>query len=344
MHMKTGPGALGKFRNHLESGRNLSLEDAARLFEMLRRESDVAEIGSLLASWSRKGYSVDEIAACASILRREMKRVETSHEVFIDVVGTGGSRAKTFNVSTAAAFVASGAGLPVAKHGNRAASSRSGSADALSELGVDLAADAKQAARALNDHGICFMFAPHFHNLSGELARARRILGTPTIFNLLGPVANPAAAPYQLIGIWDGEKARTYGAAIRALGTKRSWIVHGSDGLDEITLNGHSVITEVTGSGVAEFEVSPSDFGLKEAPTEGLRAETPAESARTVLAVLTAKDKGPARDLVTMNAGAALFLAGRAPDLGTARKLAEESIDSGAAIGKLESLIREKDE
>jgi anthranilate phosphoribosyltransferase len=339
--MKAGKGSLLKFRSKIESGHELSHAEASELFEMLRRERDVVEIASLLLAWSEKGYSVDEIAACAAILRSQVKKVDTSHEVFIDVVGTGGSRTKTFNVSTAAAFVASGAGLPVAKHGNRAASSKTGSADALSELGVGLAANADSASRSLDNHGICFMFAPHFHNLTKELADARRSVGRPTIFNLLGPIANPAGAPFQLIGLWDGRKAMEYGAALATLGTKRTWIVHGSDGLDEITLSGHSEIAEVTGNGVEHFEIAPSDFGIEEQDVDDLKAGSPEQSARTVLGVLKGEIGGSARDLVTMNAAAALYLAGNARDLKTGREMAEESIDSGEAERKLNALIEE---
>jgi anthranilate phosphoribosyltransferase len=341
MHMKADAGSLLKFRARIETGAELSRAEAEELFDLLRRESDVAQIASLLQAWRAKGYSVDEIAACASILRNEVRRVETSHQVFVDVVGTGGSRTKTFNVSTAAAFVASGAGLPVAKHGNRAASSRTGSADALSELGVGLAADAGAASRSLDKHGICFMFAPHFHNLSKALAEARRSIGRPTIFNLLGPIANPAGAPFQLIGVWNAKNAQIYGEALKGLGTRRSWIVHGKDGLDEVTLDGPTEVRAVTEDGVDTFEIAPSDFGIKEQKMDAVRAEGPEESARTVLGVLKGEIGGAARDLVTINAAAALFVAGVAEDLRSARELAEESIDSGSAARKLNLLIEE---
>ncbi|QQS42083.1 MAG: anthranilate phosphoribosyltransferase [Acidobacteriota bacterium] len=325
----------------IESGIDLNNVEASSLFGFLRTESDVARLTSLLEAWIRKGYSVEEIASCAGVLRREVRRVECSHEVFIDVVGTGGSRSKTFNVSTAAAFAVSGAGLPVAKHGNRAASSRTGSADAIAELGIELSASADTAARSLEKHAICFMFAPHFHNLTKELAEARRAVGRPTIFNLLGPAANPAGAPFQLIGIWDGSKAREYGEALRKLGTKRTWIVHGKDGLDEITLNGATTVTEVTENGIDEFEISPSDFGLREASIDGLSVRTPSESVDVILEVLNCYDDGPARDLVAMNAGAALYIAGLADDLKDGLAMAEESIDSGEALEKLRLLAEE---
>ena len=344
MHMTGNAKAIKRYRVALESGSHLSPDDAEALFHALREERDVDALASLLRAWLRKGYSVDEIAACAAVLRREVRRVECSHDVFVDVVGTGGSKTKTFNVSTAAAFVAAGAGLPVAKHGNRAASSRTGSADALSELGVSLDSDADSASRSLSREGICFMFAPNFHNLTKELAAARRMVGLPTIFNLLGPVANPASAPFQLIGIWDGAKAPTYGAALSRLGTTRSWIVHGKDGLDEITLDGATEVTEVTDHGVESFEISPSDFGVAESGTDELRAETPGKSAELVRRVLSGLERGAARDLVAINAAAALYLSGKAASLKDGRDLAEESIDSGAADTKLKALAGETGE
>ncbi len=339
MHMKGGIEAIRSLRSSMENGKSFTLEEAEALFDVIRKERDVEELKALLAAWREKGYSVEEIAACAGVLRREVKRVECSHEIFIDVVGTGGSRAKTFNVSTAAAFAASGAGLPVAKHGNRAASSRTGSADALGELGLTLQGDADAAARSLNEHGICFMFAPLYHNLTKELAIARRELGGPTVFNLLGPIANPAGAPHQLIGIWDGSLSEAYGRSLGLLGTKRSWIVHGRDGLDEITLGGPTEVTEVTESSVERFEISPSDFGLKEASLYDLAVNTPAESARTVMDVLEGRDRGSARDLVAINAGAALFISGRVKSLKEGREKAEESIGNGSALAKLRTLI-----
>lgn len=338
MHMKRGIGALAQYQDAFESGAHLSARDAEALFHAIREERDPESIASLLRAWLSKGYSAEEIAACAAVLRREVRRVECSHDIFVDLVGTGGSKSKTFNVSTAAALVAAGAGLPVAKHGNRAASSRSGSADALDALGIALDADARSASRSINEHGICFMFAPHFHNLTRELAEARKKIGKPTIFNLLGPVANPASAPHQLIGIWSGRKARMYGEALRALGTKRSWIVHGSDGLDEITLSGPTEVTEVTAKEVRSFTVSPSDFGLGEEQIGDLASDTPSKSAGRILDVIEGRETGSGRRLVAVNAAAALYLTGMTDSLRKARHMAEESIDSGAAKRKLDIL------
>ncbi len=332
---------IEEFRRALASGTDLARSEAEELFGLLRAETDIGQLEALLRAWSEKGYSTDEIAACAGILRRDVRRVECSHTDFIDVVGTGGSSVKTFNVSTAAAFAVAGSGLPVAKHGNRAASSATGSADALGELGLKLDADPELASRSLERHGICFMFAPHFHNLTKELAEARRNIGQPTIFNLLGPVANPAEAPFQLIGIWDPEKAAAYGSAIRELGTSKTWVVHGRDGLDEITTNGPTAVTEITPNGISKFEISPSDFGLKDSGTESVRAKSPSASAQMVLGVLRGELDGPALDLVTINAAAALFVAGRAKTLSVGREMAAESISSGSAVKKLDALIRE---
>lgn len=327
------------FSKKLTRGEDLSFTESQELFRSMRNEKNSPVLRSILESWRDKGYTVEEIAGCADLLRREVRRVECGHEIFIDVVGTGGSRAKTFNVSTAAAFVASGAGLPVAKHGNRAASSKTGSADALAELGVDLSADAAAASESLRQHGICFMFAPHFHNLTKEIAEARKAIGRPTIFNLLGPIANPASAPYQLIGVWDGKKASNYGKALLKLGTARTWIVHGLDGLDEITLSGPTLVTAVSNNTIEQFELSPSDFGKPEATVEDLRAGSPKESADTVVGVLDGSKRGKARDLVTINAAAALYVAGLADSLKAGVAIAEDSIESGSALRKLKTLI-----
>ena len=227
---------LKKKLETLETKKDFSSDEVVEVFNALRQATDENLIEKFLEVWAEKGTTSIELSECAKILRENAVKVETKHESFIDIVGTGGSGAKVFNVSTAAAFVVSGANLPVAKHGNRAASSKTGSADVLSNLGVNIVAETDKAAKCLDEIGICFMFAPKFHNLTKELASARKSLGKPTIFNLLGPMANPANAPFQLIGVWDKDLMRPMAEAIAKLGTKKTWMVHGEDGLDEITL------------------------------------------------------------------------------------------------------------
>jgi anthranilate phosphoribosyltransferase len=271
----------------------------------------------------------------------------------IDTAGTGSSHAKTFNVSTAAAFVIAGAGLPVAKHGSRAATSRSGSADVLEALGVNTAASPETAQRCLHEHGICFMFAPLFHGATARVANVRRELGVHTTFNLLGPLTNPARAPFQLVGVWHPSLLEPLARALQALGSQATWVVHGSDGLDEITVAGE---TFVAAAGIGDsqaasakskqfrtFTIKPEDFGLKRASLETLRGGAPADNATLIRAVLSGSRDGVlciARDLVVVNAAAALVIAGIASDLAGAAALAGQSIDNGHAAAKLEALVK----
>ena len=239
---------LEKVINRFELGRDLKARDAEPFLDELIGTADEGVLDRVLRSWDRKGISSDEIYEIARVMDERCTKVSSDHETLIDIVGTGGSRSKTFNVSTAAAFVIAGAGVTVAKHGNRAATSNSGSADVLAELGVDPAVDAATAERCLREIGMCFMFAPNFHRLSPTLASVRRGLGFPTIFNCVGPLCNPAGPPHQLIGVWDEALVPKMADAIRRLGTTRSWIVHGKDGLDEISIRDKTKVFEIVGS------------------------------------------------------------------------------------------------
>ena len=332
---------LQNFQTRLEAKRGLSPAEASDLFNVLRRATDVIAIARILDAWATKGYTSDELAACAKILRDNCVKVETKHEKFIDIVGTGGSKAKVFNVSTAAAFVIAGAGLPVAKHGNRAASSKTGSADALSNLGVNIVAETDLARKCLNEIGISFMFAPKFHNLTKELATARKSLGKPTIFNLLGPLANPANAPYQLIGIWNKDFMKPMAEAIAKLGTKKTWIVHGEDGLDEITLNGKTNVAEITDGDIRCFDIHPNDFGLPTSSLSGFENISPETSAEIIRKVLNDSADHKSMNIVLVNAAAALSICNAAGDVEQAIKLARSCIETGAALRKLNSLIEE---
>ena len=299
-------------------------------------------LADLLAAWNDKGTTEDELFVFASIMRDRMKRVNSRHETFVDVVGTGGSKAKTFNVSTAAAFVIAGAGVPVAKHGNRAATSNSGSADVLSLLGIEFDIEPDAAERHINEHGICFMFAPRFHSLSTALGNARRSLGRPTIFNNLGPLCNPASAPHQVIGVWNKDLVEKTANVLARLGTGRSWIVHSENGLDEIGLSGKTFVAEINGGGVKQFEIDAGDFGV-----DGVSGDLPSgcsaeESAELIRQIFENKlSESDAEKLVLINAAAAIYVAGQASDLIEGYKLAEESIRSGAAREKLNKLVTE---
>jgi anthranilate phosphoribosyltransferase len=326
---------VGAFRD----GTNLRSEEAEIFLDSLITETDEMLLGDLFRSWNDKGIAENEIYEIARIMRTRCTRVSTRHERFVDIVGTGGSRAKTFNVSTAAAFVVAGAGVPVAKHGNKAATSISGSADVLSALGVMTRVDAKTAGRLLDEIGICFMFAPNFHSLSPTLSNVRRGLGFPTIFNCVGPLCNPAGAPHQLIGVWSGELVPKMANALARLGTKKSWIVHGDDGLDEISVTASTRVAEVEGNTVRSFElVHPTDASALS--LEGVRNLSAQQSAELVRSVLQGCQSGKtAEAIVTTNAAAALYLSGRAADLDEGHRMALHSIHDGSAFAKLDELV-----
>lgn len=330
---------LQKVSDLFRSGIELPPADAEPFFDAIINETDEKILAELLTAWEAKGTTEDELFALASIMRRRGVRVETKHQTFVDAVGTGGSKTKTFNVSTAAAFVVAGAGIPVAKHGNRAATSSSGSADVLSALGVNPSVDAARASECLDEIGICFMFAPNFHRLSPTLAAARRGLGFPTIFNNLGPLCNPASAPHQVIGVWREDLIEKTANVLARLGTRKSWVVHGSDGLDEITLSGKTKVGEVSGGSVKVFDISPADFGIEQAGLDDARVTSCDESASIIRGVLANRSNKPAFDLVAINAAAAIHVASENADLPTAFGLAVKSISSGAAMEKLERLI-----
>jgi anthranilate phosphoribosyltransferase len=340
-----GNANLRELTLRLMRGENLSRADAvALLTALLDPAATDAQIASALTALAMKGETVEELAGMAEAMRARAIHLDSASEKLIDTAGTGSSQAKTFNVSTAAAFVISGAGLPVAKHGSRAATSRSGSADVLEALGVNTAAGVETSERCLDEHGICFMFAPLFHGATARVAQVRRELGVHTTFNLLGPLTNPARAPFQLVGVWHRSLLEPVACALQALGSRAAWVVHGSDGLDEITIAGETQVAAIGASeNLRSFTIEPKDFGLERASLEKLRGGTPAENAtliRTVLSGPRDKTNPTARNLVAANAAAALVIAGVASDLATGTELAFESIDSGRAAAKLEALVK----
>ena len=312
--------------------------------EIIGEGATDAQISAALIALAIKGETVEELAGMATAMRSRALRLQCRHERFIDTAGTGSSPAKTFNVSTAAAFVIAGAGLPVAKHGARAATSRTGSADVLTALGVQVTAAPEVSERSLNEIGICFMFAPLYHGATARVAQIRRELGVHTTFNLLGPLTNPAGAPGQMIGVWRQSLVETLARTLAMLGTKKSWVVHGSDGLDEITLTGKTFVAEASAEGISMFELAPEDFGLRRRSLESVRCDDPESSAQTIRQILDGERRDEARDLVVINAAAGLFVGGMASDLNEARLLAEQSIDSGAARAKLNDLVKATNE
>lgn len=338
--LQTSDSGLRTFLARLMRGEDLTRGEAAQLLDgLLDGEATEAQIAAALVALRLKGETVEELAGLAEGMRARAVRINSRHERFIDTAGTGSSCAKTFNVSTAAAFVIAGAGLPVAKHGNRAASSRCGSADVLAALGVNLSAPPEITESSLNEIGICFMFAPLYHGATARAAGIRRQLGVQTTFNLLGPLTNPARAPRQIIGVSDQKFVEPMAEALALLGTERAWVVHGADGLDEITIAGKTFVAEAGNGEVKLFEIEPEAFGVERASLEDLAGGDAEENAALIRDVLSAARRDQARTLVIVNAAAALHVGGAADDLLAGAQLAEQSIDSGAAYRMLEQLI-----
>jgi anthranilate phosphoribosyltransferase len=320
------------------AGDSLSQEEAAEAFDLVMSGvATPAQIGALVMGLRVRGETVDEIAGAARAMRAKVLTVRAP-EGAIDTCGTGGDGKGTFNISTCAAFVVAGAGVQVAKHGNRAISSRSGSADVLKELGVNIEASPETISRCIAECGLGFMFAPAHHAAMRHVAQVRTELGTRTIFNLLGPLANPAGAKYQVVGVFGKEWVEPIAQVLALLGTMRAWVVHGSDGLDELTTTGISDVAVVDAGKVSTFRISPRNAGLPDARPEDLTGGNAVENAAHIRAVLGGL-KGPLRDIVLLNAAAALLVAGKANTLREGVALASESIDSGKALAVLEALV-----
>jgi anthranilate phosphoribosyltransferase len=332
---------LGVFLARLMRGESLSRSAASEFLEsLLDGGATDGQIAGALVALALKGETVDELTGIAAAMRLRAVPLKAKDERFLDTAGTGSSCAKTFNVSTAAAFVIAGAGLPVAKHGNRAVTSRSGSSDVLTALGVGVTASPEVSEKCLNDLGMCFMFAPLYHGTTARVAAIRRELGVRTVFNLLGPLTNPAGAPYQLVGVCKPELVEPLARTLAALGTKRAWVVHGLDGLDEVTLAGKTLVAEAQNGSVRTFELGPEDFGLQRSSLESLAGGDAAASARIIREIFSGGRVDAARDLVVANAAAGLFVGGAATDLREASDLAAASIETGAAAAKLEELVK----
>jgi anthranilate phosphoribosyltransferase len=291
-----------------------------------------------LIALASKGETEEELAGFAQTMRSRCARISSKHSVFIDTCGTGGSGAKTFNVSTAAAFVVAAAGVPVAKHGNVGVTTKAGSADVLRALEVKVDLAPERVNEIFDEIGVCFMFAPLHHAATKRVAMVRRELGVRTIFNLLGPLTNPAGAPFQVAGVSNEAACEKMARALSRLGTRRAWVVRGEDGLDEITLSGKTIVHAASPEGVDRIEITPEDFGLRRAPLEDLRGGSAEENAAIILEVLEGRRKDAARDLVLINAAASLRVAGATDDLRHAVELAAQAIETGAAPAKLQAL------
>jgi anthranilate phosphoribosyltransferase len=319
-------------------GESLTQEEAAEAFTLIMGGAATdAEIGALLMGLRVRGETVEEIAGAALAMRARAVPVRAP-EGAIDTCGTGGDAKGTHNISTCAAFVVAGAGVPVAKHGNRSISSRSGSADVLAALGVNIECLPEGIERCIEICGLGFMFAPVHHVAMRRVAHVRSELGIRTIFNLLGPLANPAATKYQVVGVFAEEWVEPIARVLGLLGVARAWVVHGADGLDELSTTGVSHVAALDTGKVSTFRISPKNAGLAEAKLEDLSGGDPIENAAHIVAVLQG-NQGPLRDIVLFNAGAALLVAGKAETLRQGVALAAESIDSGRAGTVLTTLI-----
>jgi anthranilate phosphoribosyltransferase len=329
--------------NRVEAGHVLTRREAEEVMEeLLSGRVDTAEIERLLMALNRRPVEAQELAGFARVMRRHATRVFAEGEArpakMVDTCGTGGDGSETFNVSTAAAIVAAAAGARVAKHGNRAASSRSGSADVLEALGVRIDLPFERYGRAIREIGIGFLFAQAAHTATRHAAPARKRIGVRTVFNLLGPLTNPAGAQSQVLGVFSAEVIDLVAATLAELGVERAFVVHGAGGLDEISLAGETLVAEVRGGTVRRFTVSPEEFGVARAPIESLRGRTAEENAAIIRRIL-AGEAGPRRDIVVVNAAAALVAAGIALNFREAARLADETISSGAAADRLASLV-----
>ncbi|HUG69461.1 MAG TPA: anthranilate phosphoribosyltransferase [Pirellulaceae bacterium] len=322
----------------VSGGEDLALDEMAEVIgSMMDGSWRDDEIGLFLNALRLKGETVTEIAGAARAMRQHMTPIRTTRTDFIDTCGTGGDGSGTFNISTAAALVTAAAGVPVAKHGNRGMTSKTGSADVLAELGVNIDASVATVERCLDEVGLCFCFSPQLHASMRHVSAARKKLGVPTIFNLLGPLCNPASAPFQLLGVGKPHLRTLLAQALSLLGAKRAVVVCGEDGLDEVTLSGATKVTEVTGDALTALIWHPADFGLRESGKESMLVDGPRASAAMIREILAGKP-GASRDIVVMNAAAALWTAGVDDSLSECAAKAAEAIDCGAAEDLLAKL------
>lgn len=343
------PGPLDGAIAFAMNGDDLSrLEAELAMENILGGQVPEPQIAQFLAALRFKGETVDEVVGFATAMRRHAPRIfpdghPIAEEALVDTCGTGGDARGTFNISTATAFVVAGAGVRVAKHGNRSHSSLCGSADVLEQFGVKIDLPAERVARCIEEVGIGFLFAPAIHASTRHASKVRRELKIRTVFNLLGPLTNPAGASAQVVGVYDPGVTELMAQALGELGVKRAFVVHGEDGLDEISLSGETYVSELRDGGVRNHSVIPEDFGLKRAPLEAIRGGDPKQNAEIIRNILERspvdREHNAYRDIVLANAAAALVTAGRAPNLREGVQVAAESIDSGAAREKLERLV-----
>jgi anthranilate phosphoribosyltransferase len=328
--------AIEKFVRFIDLNEKEMIEVMKEITEGIATPS---QISSFITALRMKGETIPEITGAAKVMREKGLNIRLIDDNLIDTCGTGGDGANTFNISTVSAFVIAGAGLPVAKHGNRALSSRCGSADLLKALGVKIDMDKDLIEKCIDEIGIGFLYAPIMHKSMKYATPVRREIGIRTVFNILGPLTNPANVKFQLVGIYDADLTEKIAHVLNNLGCKKAFVVHGEDGLDEITISGKTFVSEVKDGEVRSFAISPEDFGLKRYPIESILGGSPEYNREIAIKILKGKALGPFEDVVLLNSSAALFIGGVADDLLEGVEIARDSIKTGKAYQKLMDLI-----
>ena len=330
---------LKKYISKVVSGENLTEEEAYSAMDIITCDrATLAQTSSLLTAMSMKGETIDEITGFAKVMREKASRLK-NHSNSVDIVGTGGDMSNSFNISTTSSFVIAGAGVKVAKHGNRSASSKSGAADCLEALGVKITTLPEQAEKCIDEIGISFLFAQSYHPAMRFVGPVRKQIGTKTVFNIMGPLLNPAFAEYMVLGVYSPDIMENMAEVLIKLGIKRAMLVYGNDKLDEISISDSTTVCEIKDEKINKYEMCPEDFGLKRVSKDEIKGGTPEENAQITRDILSGKEQGAKRDIVVFNAGCALYVTGNAETIADGIKLAGESIDSGAALKKLEELI-----
>lgn len=314
------------------------MEMSEMITDILSGNCTDAQIGAFMTALASKGETFEELAGAAKAMRRKAKRIQTSSSIVVDTCGTGGDGAKTFNISTTTAVVLAGCGVTVAKHGNRSMTSQCGSADLLEALGVNLDTPAEVVEEAIQEIGIGFMFAPHYHSAMRYAAAARKEVGIRSIFNMLGPLTNPAGANYQLLGVYAPELTEMFAEALKLLGARRAFVVHGHDGLDEISVCASTRISELNDGMIRTYDIMPEQYFGERADSIDVVGGNPEHNAEITRSILQG-EMGPKRNVILLNTAAALVVAGKANDIREGISLAETAIDTGAAMNKLEALI-----
>lgn len=319
---------------------NLTEKEAKNVMNiMLSGDATQAQIGAFLTAMRMKGETLDELTGFAAVLKEKAEHIAPKVSNYVDLVGTGGDRNFTFNISTTSAFVVAGAGLPIAKHGNRSISSKSGAGDVLEALGVNIMAEPEQVEKCVEEVGIGFMFAQTFNKSMKYVGQARKDMGIRSVFNILGPLANPSDAKCMVVGVYNPSLTDLIANAMSRLGVLSGFVISGEDNMDEFTLTGKTTVSEIKDGKVTTYEVTPEQFGLKRAAMEELQGGDGAENAKITTAILKGEEKGAKRDIVLLNAGATLYAGGVADSIADGIKKAAESIDSGKAYAVLEKLV-----